>query len=56
MFMIRERLEARRPRSGAAADGRTGLHHRTEEPDHQQLGPGHAEVRTSAQKQQKHIL
>lgn len=40
-----ERLESGGSRCRAAADGRAGGHHRTEEPDRQQLGSGPAEVR-----------
>lgn len=39
-----ERPESGGLRSRAAADGRAGRHHRTEEPDRQQLGSGEAEV------------
>lgn len=41
----RVRLDSGGPGQGAAAAERAGLHHRPEERDHQQPGPGHAEVR-----------
>lgn len=44
MCTFREGLESRGSRTRATADGRAGRHHRTEEPDHQQLGSGQAEV------------
>lgn len=43
-FKLRVWLDSGGPRQRAAADEWVGVHHRPEEPDHQQPGPGRAEV------------
>lgn len=52
----RVRLDSGGPGQRAAAAGRAGVHHRPEEPDHQQPGPGHAEVRCGGEKKPKHFV